>query len=587
MKTQFLFVCTISLVLALVQTSFAQSQPALSPVERDTPLVIEGGTLFDGTGADPFEISAIVIANGRIQEVRKAGQASAYPAGARVIQAGGKYILPGLIDGHVHLRGWDLELYINHGVTTVMDTGNDTDWILFQRDGIAKGRMKGPRIFASGTVINGVPPDAQRHVHKAQFVYVSSTESARETTRRLVAAGVDFIKLYAALTKEMMKAIVEEAHAAGLPAIGHVSTTPWDAVEVGYNSIIHIGQVVRGLGKDSARGELEYVASIDFDKADKLIQGMVSKGIYFDHVLRTTWEFAHKDRFQQDEFDLLLNNIHLRYVPLNIRLGILKEYNNIDGYWYQDVAQERRDLAWKAYRNTVEFVRRFARAGGKLTTGSDTLSTGGLSLHQTLEILVKEVGLTPAEALLTVTKNPAALYRVSKDLGSVERGKIADLVIVSKNPLAEIRNTRLIEHVIQNGRVVDISYHADFVNPIPRPVAEHTSHLFPSPVVENVTPRKAREGDADVNIKVEGTGFIPYSVVHFDGKPLRTTYENPFGLRAVIPADLLKSAGTYPVTVVNPTGAVGTTSGLGQSALVMLGARDEKSNEYNFMVGFK
>ena len=104
-----------------------------------------------------------------------------------------------------------------------------------------------------------------------------------------------------------------------------------------------------------------------------------------------------------------------------------------------------------------------------------------------------EAGLSPAEALLTVTKNAATFYRIADKLGSVEAGKIADILILSANPLDNIRNSRSIEHVIKEGRIVDASFDPNFVNPIPRPDPERTGHLFPSPVIGSVSPRMVRQ----------------------------------------------------------------------------------------------
>ncbi|MEE8161415.1 MAG: amidohydrolase family protein [Acidobacteriota bacterium] len=555
---------------------------------QDTPLVIEGGTLIDGTGSDPVPMAAIVIENGRFREVATSGQRVSYPPGAKVIQAEGKYVLPGLIDAHVHLRGWDLELYPAHGVTTVVDTGSPTEWILLQREAVRRGRMKGPRILASGNILAGIPPAAERAFQKPHHTWVDSVEAAREATRRHIQAGVDLIKLYPNLSVDMLKAIIDEAHAAGLSVVGHVNTA-WEAVEVGYDAMFHMGAVAGDLVKDSvtSRDQFDIHANMDFEKADALIQAMVSKGIYFNHLLRSGWNWAHREKFQHEDFDLLFNNIALRYIPLDYRLGILKEYNQVGLYWYQDLSEERRKVVWKAYENSLEFVRRFARAGGKLLTGSDTISTGGLSLHQALEILVKEVGVSPAEAILTVTKNPAARYGVTKDLGSVEPGKIADLIILSQNPLQDIRNTRSIETVIQEGKVLDISYNPNFVNLIPRPDPERTSHLFPSPVIGKLIPRVTREGSGDLEIQIQGTGFIPYSSVRFNGQPISSTFVDRFTLGAVIPADLLGQVGTYPIVVANPTGPTGTITAPGQTALAVLGVRDEESPAAYFMVGFK
>lgn len=393
------------------------------PAEQ--PLVIEGGTLIDGTGASPVEVGAIVVENGRIREVGRPGQRLAYPENAKVITAAGKYILPGLIDGHVHLRGWDVELYPAFGVTTVVDAGNPTEWILLQREGVQKGKVKGPRIFFSGNILAGAPRIPERDFQKPIFAWIDSADLARQETRRLIEAGAHLIKLYPGLTTDALQAVVAEAHAAGLPVVGHVNTAR-EALDVGYDAIFHMGSVAGDVVSEAndSDDEFDVHAGMDFEKVDSLIKTMVDKGVYFDHLLRSGWNWAHKEKFQYEDFDLLFNNIALRYIPLDFRLGIVKEYNQVGLYWYQDLSQERRELVWQAYKNSVEFVRRFHQAGGKLLTGSDTISTGGLSLHQSLEILVKDVGVSPADALLSVTKHPATLYRLSRDLGSIHGDRL-------------------------------------------------------------------------------------------------------------------------------------------------------------------
>jgi hypothetical protein len=308
--------------------------------------------------------------------------------------------------------------------------------------------------------------------------------------------------------------------------------------------------------------------------------------VYWDLVPRTTFEFAHRENFQHEDVDLLFNNIALRYIPVNLRLGIIKEYNQAGQYWWQDLTPQQQAIAWNAYKNALEVARRYAKAGGKIITGTDTLSTGGLALHQALQIVSKEIGLSPMEALLTVTRNPAVLHHIEA-FGSVEVGKIADLIVLSKNPLDDIRNTRSIEHVVQKGVVLESFFDPNFTNPIPRPVAEHTNHLWPSPIILSTVPVMARQGDGDVQITISGSGFIPYSIATFAGAPLTTTFKDAFTLTALIPARHLERIGTFPINVANPAGPVGTVSALGQQAYATLGERDEKSNPVFFMVGFR
>ena len=117
--------------------------------------VLQGGTLIDGTGKAPVNNAVVVIQGNRIQAVGAAGQVTV-PPGARVIKTDGRYILPGLIDGHIHLYAdYAPEMYLHYGITTIIDLNNDTNWSLLQRDDLRSGRIKGPRLFISGEAANG------------------------------------------------------------------------------------------------------------------------------------------------------------------------------------------------------------------------------------------------------------------------------------------------------------------------------------------------------------------------------------------------------------------------------------------------
>ena len=171
------------------------------------------------------------------------------------------------------------------------------------------------------------------------------------------------------------------------------------------------------------------------------------------------------------------------------------------------------------------------------------MAVPGLSMHQELELIV-ESGVSPLVALQAATINPASLMRMTDRLGTVEPGKVGDLVILDENPLENIRNTRKIWRVISRGRVLDGEYHPDFKNPIPKTDPEQSSHFFPSPRIKSASPITLVEGEADPIVKVQGTGFIPYSFILWNGHKLKTDFISEDELQARIPPELLK-AGAY------------------------------------------
>jgi imidazolonepropionase-like amidohydrolase len=547
--------------------------------------VIQGGTLIDGTGGAALENSVIVIRGERIAAVGRRGEVE-IPQGSEIINVEGKHVLPALIDGHIHNRGWDGELFLAHGITTVVDLGNLTEWIMAQKDGLNRGKIRGPRMMASGSSIRG-PYPSEKSFRKIHHIIVESPEEARQEARKRIQAGADVLKVYDGLTSDMLKAIIAEARQAGLPVAGH-SANAWEAVEVGYDMIVHtpgIAQACLPKGTENEGGDPH--ARMSFEIADKLIEAMVAKGVYLNPTMRSAWNWAYRDEYQYEDFHLLFNDKNLRYIPLNFRLGILREYNRIGEYALQDLPPDFKAMKLQAHRNMIEFVKRFAAKGGKVMVGSDTLSTSGLSLHQELQMMVDYVGLSPLQALLTVTKHPAEMYRVTDRLGSVEEGKLADLLVIQGNPLENIRNTRNVEMLFRAGQLVDISYHPNYRNPIPKSTPEDTGHLIHSPSLEDLSPKVLTEEQEGAVLTLYGSGFTRYSLVGLKGRQLVPDFVSPFELRVEIPVELLGEAGTFPLTVTNVPGPIGTTSAAGQTALRHLGPRDETSNPFNLIVRFK
>jgi hypothetical protein len=232
------------------------------------------------------------------------------------------------------------------------------------------------------------------------------------------------------------------------------------------------------------------------------------------------------------------------------------------------VRTERQNLG---RRNVEQFVQRFVNAGGKVVTGPDVAGTSGpsnlpgLAMHVEMEALV-DAGLTPMQVILASTKWSAEFLGKDRDLGTVEPGKLADLILIEGDPLADIRNTRNIRAVILDGKVVDTTIDPNFRNPLPRPVsallADDAPLEFMGPRLTAISPRIAPQGGPAVTLELSGEKFTPRSLVRFDTTDLPTQFISPTRLSATISADLLRDFGTYAVTVVNPGSGGGTSNGI-------------------------
>jgi len=453
-----------------------------SPARGQTRAVaIVGGTLIDGTGRPPLENSAVVMLNGRIQAVGKQGEVK-IPDGAEVIDAKGKSLLPGLIDVHCHYRDWMGEIYLAYGVVTCPNISNNpVEWIIPQREGQKNGTIRGPRIWASANIIDGPPPEGTGTLRRQRTsIIVDSEDEARKAVRGLVEQGVDGVKLFERLKPNVAKAAVEEAHKFGRPVFGH-SLDIFTAAANGYQSVEHSWSVVytsiqdpkkkheldigRMLGKvDTA----DVHAEMEPAMFDKIIKAMIDKNVHWS----TTWATwfrplsTHAAEMKQRELKLL-KDPQLQYLPAYI----LKDTDEFFAK-YEKMAPERRERVTRGYRMLQDFVRRFAAAGGKIHSGSDPNHVvPGYAVHAELEMLV-EAGLTPLQAVQTATINVAQAWGREKEFGSIEPGKVADLFVVRGNPAKNISDSQNVEALYMEGKKIDTSFHADYKNPLPRPIED-------------------------------------------------------------------------------------------------------------------
>ena len=382
-------------------------------------------------------------------------------------------------------------------------------------------------------------------------IHTRTVEEARQAARDLIRKGVDALKVYEGLGAESLKAVVEEAHNAGMEVVGHVHDAR-DAALLGMNFLEHMDPIIHSTLGDPARRQAileergsirNALADMDPDLFDPLIELLVSNGVYFNPTLTRP---QPDSREWHDVAGELLRDPSTRFITDARR-----------EHWLAQVQAGRTTPDTESVRKTREFIRRFAQAGGKIITGPDTgarssvTNLAGLAMHVEMEALVN-AGLTPMQAILASTRWSAEFMRKEADLGTIEPGKLADVILIEGDPLADIRNTQYVRTVILDGKVIDTSLDPEFVNPLPRTTYGNTPLEYEGPEISALSPGVARAGDTGVMIRVTGARFHPRSFIRFDTTDLTTTFVSDSVLTARIEPALLQNVGTYAVTVVNP-----------------------------------
>jgi Amidohydrolase family len=561
------------LLISLWFAGWLAVTPLSSAQER--PTVIEVGLLIDGSGGDPIKDAVIVIEGKKVKAVGKKGAVN-IPHGARVIKADDKTVFPGLIDSHVHYKEWQGELYLNHGVTTALAIGSEPiEWIVAQKEGIAKNKIVGPRIFAAGPHLNS-PREGERaqrsardSISRLRFeVQAKNAEEAKKAVRELHAQGAEIIKIFEDSTPEVIKAATEEARKLGLPAGGH-SIDVYMSGENGFTFIEHSHAIVAtSIKDDKKRHELhnrrtsrrnplptpEFHYFAEPENFDEIIRFMVQRNIHWGPTIATTWRALTPKRDLHKERELqFLRLPSLAYVPSYFRANVESHFDAIEKITDREFLKR----CHVGYEKLSEFIRRFVKAGGKIHTGSDPNSVLPASaVHTEMEMLV-DMGLRPMDALLAATRNPAEMIGKESELGVIKPGSFADLVVVDGNPLEDITKTRNIKMVFKEGTMLKLGYNREFRNPIPRPYPDR-----PEPEIDDISPKVIAQPDAPVTLKVTGDNFLRTAVVTLDGKALRTKTEMKSGgypenfertreLTATIDPKSIQRPGTYRVNVAH------------------------------------
>jgi imidazolonepropionase-like amidohydrolase len=386
-------------------------------------LVVTGGTLVDGTVRAPRMNATFLVRNGRVVEVAE-GRIEGLETDLETIDARGKWIVPGLIDMHVHYQpGWMDGLFVRHGVTTVRDVGAGLDPILRLREDNRIPGVARPRLFACGPLIDGPYP---RH-GTGISVAVTTPAEARAEARRLLDRGVDCLKIYEQLTSPLVEAITREAARSRVPVTAHLrETSALQALELGVRGLEH---------------------AFGFDACDEAAGTQVAKRVverraYVVPTLAVTEQITRFGSPEQESMALLGE------VPAPRRQS-----------WRAGAAEMAPDRVAGAVRRLgclKGFVARLQREGEHIVAGSDTSNPyviPGISLHRELELLV-EAGLSPREALAAATRTAAAFLGQTGALGTLEPGKLADFLMLGADPAASISALRQIELVVRDGRVV-------------------------------------------------------------------------------------------------------------------------------------
>jgi imidazolonepropionase-like amidohydrolase len=399
-------------------------------------IALVGGTLIDGTGHEPIPDSVVVIEKGRIVDAGPKSRVK-IPGGAQKIDARGKTILPGLWDMHAHFEQveWG-PIYLAAGATTVRDCGNEFEFISAVRDAVVNGRGLGPRLLMAG-IVDGTGPLA------LGVARVDTPEEARAWTDKYHDAGFQQMKIYSSVKLEEVKDVAEEAHRLGMTVTGHVpeGLNAYQVIEAGQDQINHISYIADIMTPPLPEGasrldRANAAANIDLKspEAQKAIAFLVQHGTVVDPTV-ALFEFFTASSAK---------------LPASIEPGVTHVAPELQAILAEaGPPTAHTELQEKIVQKDLAIIGALHHAGVPIVAGTDQ-TVPGYSLYREIE-LYAQAGFTPMEAIQAATIVPARVMGLDKELGTVEAGKRADVVILDANPLESIHNIRKVEFVITNG----------------------------------------------------------------------------------------------------------------------------------------
>jgi imidazolonepropionase-like amidohydrolase len=431
--------------------------------QQPTPIAITHVTVINPGTSSVEANRTVVITGDRITSVSDAAKVQP-PKDARVIDATGQYLIPGLWDMHVHSVFGDwfpggrdiiLPLFIANGVTGVRDMGGEVSVLMAWRKEIASGKLIGPRMVISGPMLDGYLPNGKLRFPSS--IPVKTPADAIAAVDSLKKQGVDFIKVQSEISHDAYLAAAAEAHKQGLPIVGHVpdKVRLREVVDAGQTSVEHLMGIFEGCSTEEdkfiqGKGNLKLLLSTqDEQRCDALIKLLTQHQTW--QVPTLAWQRGGEFLDQPDPKRAPLD----KYVPAYWREVTWRRFTD---EMMPDLLKDPLALRRDYFARNLQIVAAMHRAGVPFMAGTDTAPgvyiMPGFSLHDELANFV-EAGFTPGEALQTAASNPAKFLGTQANQGSVESGKVADLVLLKANPLTDIRNTQKISAVVTRGRLLD------------------------------------------------------------------------------------------------------------------------------------
>ena len=399
----------------------------------------------------------VVVAGQRIAKVSPSARAA--PPTGRVVDASGQYLIPGLWDMHTHVyfdgtaaAGTDLilPLLLANGITGIRDMGSELEAVLQARADVAAHRLLGPRMVVSGPMLDG-----PKSPYKAAIA-IATAEDGRKAVDQLKARGVDFIKVQSLVPRDAYFAIAAEAKKVGLPLDGHVpdAVRAAEALTAGQRTFEHL----IGIFEASSTAEDGYVAGQEKSPGRFLATYDPAREAAIVRLLAAHPRVWQCPTLFWERGQWLVDSIAWRQDPELVYAGrswTEQRWPKAQTSIARTLDTEPLPVRARFVNHELDIVRKLHAARVGFLAGTDTPAgvdlLPGASLHLELQRFVA-AGFTPLEALQTATLNPARFLNRQQDFGSVQAGRLADLVLLSANPLTDITNTRRIVGVLADGQ---------------------------------------------------------------------------------------------------------------------------------------
>lgn len=429
----------------------------LVPAQSSPVVIIHDVTVIDTTGGPSQTHRTVIVRDGKIDEVgSSAGGMGGKLAGTHV-DGSGKYLIPGLWDMHVHTVFGDwfprakevtLSLFIANGITGVRDMGSELEVLQQWRKEISAGTLVGPRIVMSGPMLDGAQP------RFPSSIAIKTPDDGRRAVDELKRRGADFIKLQSLIPRDAVFAIADEAKKQNITFVGHVpdAVRASEASNAGQKSFEHLIGIFEGSSPledqfiKGAKTESQFLSTYDDKLAGSLFSLLAKNQTWQCPTL--VWERGGNLIEERD----FAHDPRAKYVPAYWKDVTWKRFTDQVEHEFNtdDIATRKRFV-----EKELKVVNAMRRAGIPFLAGTDTppgvYIFPGFSLHEELQRFVA-AGFTPLEALQTATLNPARFLGRESELGTIEKGKLADMVLLDANPLEDIRNTQKIAGVFADGR---------------------------------------------------------------------------------------------------------------------------------------